>query len=57
MLPTYSESFADFELIKTIYESLYPKMPAFILKDILELLEKQEELLNINRHISQKKVR
>lgn len=47
----------DYELIKTIYESLYPKKPSFILKDILEFLDKREELLNINRHILQRKVR
>jgi spore coat polysaccharide biosynthesis protein SpsF len=47
----------DFELIQKIYESLYPKNPSFILKDILEFLDKREELLNIYRHILQKRVR
>jgi spore coat polysaccharide biosynthesis protein SpsF len=46
----------DFELIKIIYESLYPKNPAFVLSDILEFLIQREELLNLNRHIQQKKV-
>jgi spore coat polysaccharide biosynthesis protein SpsF len=46
----------DFELIKNIYEELYPKNPAFVLSDIIELLEKREELVNLNRHIQQKKV-
>jgi spore coat polysaccharide biosynthesis protein SpsF len=47
----------DFELIQKIYELLYPKNPSFLLKDIMEFLDKREELLNINRHILQKKVR
>ncbi len=47
----------DFELIRAVYESLYPKKPAFLLHDILALLQKHDELLTINRHINQKKVR
>jgi spore coat polysaccharide biosynthesis protein SpsF len=47
----------DFALIRSVYESLYPKKPRFLLQDILELLLKHNELLAINCHISQKKVR
>jgi spore coat polysaccharide biosynthesis protein SpsF len=47
----------DFALIRSVYESLYPKKPRFLLQDILELLLEHDELLAINRHISQKKVR
>lgn len=47
----------DFLLIKTIYELLYPGNPAFTLRDIVDLLEKRTDLLDINRNIHQKKVR
>jgi spore coat polysaccharide biosynthesis protein SpsF len=47
----------DFEFIRIIYEKLYPKNPEFCLKDILELLEDDKKLLNINKHVSQKRVR
>jgi spore coat polysaccharide biosynthesis protein SpsF len=47
----------DFQLIKTIYELLYPQNPAFTLNDIIDLLEKRKDLLEINKNIHQKKVR
>jgi len=47
----------DFELIKAIFESLYPSNPAFTLEDIVDLIEKRPDLLSINRNIRQKKVR
>jgi len=47
----------DFALIRTIYEELYPQKPAFGLLDVLELLERRPELVQINRHIQQKPVR
>jgi spore coat polysaccharide biosynthesis protein SpsF len=47
----------DFEVIRNIYEELYPKNPEFTLEDIIDLLEKRPELLDINRKIRQKKVR
>lgn len=47
----------DFELIKAIFESLYPSKPTFTLEDIVDLLEKRPDLLDINRNIHQKKVR
>lgn len=39
---------ADFELIKRIYEALYPISQEFTTDDILNLLEKQPVLLEIN---------
>jgi len=42
----------DFELIKKIYEKLYPNYPAFVMKDVLHLLDKQPELLEINSQIA-----
>jgi len=41
----------DFELVKRIYEALYPRNRAFTTKDILALLEAQPELLTLNRGI------
>jgi spore coat polysaccharide biosynthesis protein SpsF (cytidylyltransferase family) len=38
----------DFELVRRIYEALYPRNPAFTTHDILELLAAQPELLQLN---------
>jgi len=46
----------DLELIKRICETLYPTCPAFRLKDILDLVDRQPWLININQHIKQKPV-
>lgn len=40
---------ADFELVRTIYEALYPVNPAFGTSDILALLEKRPQLEMINK--------
>lgn len=42
----------DFELITQVYEELYPARPAFSMRDILQLLERRPELLEINSHIA-----
>lgn len=47
----------DFELIRRIYEALYPSNPAFTIKDIGMLFQRQPELREINQHIAQKAVR
>lgn len=47
----------DFELIRRIYEELYPSNPAFTVEDIVELFERRPELRKINQHIAQKAVR
>ena len=39
----------DFEFIKQIYEELYEKNQFFALKEILDLLERKPELIEINR--------
>lgn len=44
----------DFELIKRIFEVLYPVDPDFRLADILALLKRDPELARINRHIERK---
>jgi len=42
----------DYEFIKSIYDALYPINPLFGMNDILELLQKQPELLKINGHLA-----
>lgn len=45
----------DFELIKSIYEYLYPlKRENFNMLNILELYQKDKELIEINNRIQQK---
>jgi len=39
----------DFELVRRIFEALYPVNPAFTTQDILDLLAAQPELLELNR--------
>jgi spore coat polysaccharide biosynthesis protein SpsF len=39
----------DFELVRQIYEALYPANPAFTTQDILALLAARPELLELNR--------
>lgn len=38
----------DFELVKKIYERLYPKNPEFTTADIIQLMDNHPELLSIN---------
>jgi spore coat polysaccharide biosynthesis protein SpsF len=45
----------DFELIKTIIEAIYPKLPDFTLRDCLNLLQKNPEWSTTNVHVQQKK--
>ena len=47
----------DFELVRRVYEELYPVKPDFSLGDILALFEQQPELARINQHVMQKAVR
>jgi len=42
----------DFELISTIFNSLYPKKNLFTLDDIIDLLHKNPKLLEINKKYS-----
>ena len=51
------DSLEDFTLISKIFEELYPKDPAFSLGDVLALLDRRPELIEINRHIKPKPVR
>jgi len=47
----------DLELVTAIYEALYPGKPDFDLGDVIGLLERRGDLLEINQHIAQKQVR
>jgi len=51
------DTLEDFTLVRAIYEALYPQNPAFLLKDVLGLLDHRPELLEINQEIKQKQVR
>jgi spore coat polysaccharide biosynthesis protein SpsF len=46
----------DYRLIKEIYNSLYKEGKIFLWKDILKLFELKPGLLDINKHIEQKKL-
>ncbi|HLM69346.1 MAG TPA: glycosyltransferase family protein [Longimicrobium sp.] len=48
---------ADFELVRRVYEALYPANPAFTLWDVLELMRREPELARINQDVRQKPVR
>lgn len=47
----------DLELVRAIYDQLYPENPAFTLADVLNLLDRRADLAGLNRHIQQKDVR
>jgi spore coat polysaccharide biosynthesis protein SpsF len=47
----------DYELLKIIYDSLYSKNKIFLMKDVIEFLKKNPDLVNINKHIEQKKLK
>ena len=41
----------DFDLVERIYQALYPDNPAFTTSDILDLLAKRPDLMELNRGI------
>ncbi|MHC8517591.1 cytidylyltransferase domain-containing protein [Sporosarcina sp. ITBMC105] len=45
----------DFELIRQILLNIYPNNPTFVLKDLIELVERNPSWNDINAHIEQKK--
>lgn len=47
----------DFQVVKTVFENLYPRDPTFGLSDIIAFLERRPELLEINRDIRQRAAR
>jgi len=38
----------DLEFVRRVYEALYPKKPAFTMDDVLDLLDRRPELIQIN---------
>jgi len=46
----------DLELVREIYNRLYKNNKIFLLKDIVNLLEKFPQLLEINKNVKQKKI-
>jgi spore coat polysaccharide biosynthesis protein SpsF len=46
----------DFTLIKEIITRIYPIKPTFSLEDLISLTKKNPELIEINKHIEQKKL-
>jgi spore coat polysaccharide biosynthesis protein SpsF len=47
----------DFALVEAVFADLYPVNPRFGLYDIIDLLERRPELLEMNHHVRQKQVR
>ena len=46
----------DFEFINAVYKRIFPKKQLFLMDDVLELLGKDPELMDINSHIEQKQI-
>lgn len=46
----------DFELVRRIVETLYPRKPEFAMADVLALLAEHPDWQEINRHVAQKSV-
>lgn len=47
----------DYELVRRLFETLYPTHPTFTLADLLALMEAHPDWLRINQHIEQKQAR
>ena len=46
----------DFEFINAVYNKIYSKKQMFFMGDILKLLDRELELIDINKHIEQKQI-
>ena len=46
----------DFEFIGAIYERIHSKKQLFLMDDVLELMDKESELIDINKHVEQKQI-
>jgi len=47
----------DYELIKNIYEGLYPKNPEFGCRDIIDFINSNRDLLELNRGVIRRKLK
>ena len=45
----------DFEFIDAVYQRIYPEKQMFFMDDVLDLLDHEPGLIDINKHIEQKK--
>ena len=45
----------DFEFIDAVYQRIYPEKQMFLMDDVLDLLDHEPGLIDINKHIEQKK--
>jgi spore coat polysaccharide biosynthesis protein SpsF (cytidylyltransferase family) len=45
----------DFEFIDAVYQRIYPEKQMFFMGDVLDLLDHEPGLIDINKHIEQKK--
>jgi spore coat polysaccharide biosynthesis protein SpsF len=45
----------DYELVRRIFEALYPVRPCFAMADVLGLLARHQDWMQINQHIEQKR--
>jgi len=46
------DEYGDYELIKAIYEHLYPQNPAFSTREVIALLKEHQEWLDLNRDVA-----
>jgi len=46
----------DFKFINAVYKRIYLKKQLFLMDDVIELLGREPELIDINKHIEQKQV-
>lgn len=51
------DEISDYEMIKAIFEALYPVNPEFTLADILKFLDSHPEILELSAHVKRKTVR
>jgi spore coat polysaccharide biosynthesis protein SpsF len=45
----------DYELVRRIFETLYPVRPRFVMADVLDLLARHQDWMRINQHVEQKR--
>lgn len=50
------DTMEDFQLIENIIEALWPENPEFSLEDIVDYLNENPTLLELNKHVEQKKI-
>ncbi|MDY6894125.1 MAG: glycosyltransferase family protein, partial [Thermotogota bacterium] len=46
----------DFDFLEAVYKKIYPKKQYFLMNDVLDLLNKEPDLIEINKNVEQKKI-